>query len=70
MLKARLKGSLKEERLGQKWAPREFGFFAYFCVCVDISMHTPLLLSNFHASRLALVFDDALGPRHTGITSD
>lgn len=39
VLKARLKGSLKEERLWQKCVLRDFLFFAHLCVCVCLSVY-------------------------------
>lgn len=39
VLKARLKGSLKEERLWQKCVPRDFLFLLTLCVCVCEYIH-------------------------------
>lgn len=55
--KARLKGSLREERLWQKCTPRDFLIpLAFVFIYANVRVvHSAMHMFNFHASRLALL---------------
>ena len=62
------KGVIKRGEVVAEMCAQGFSFFfAHFCVCLCVSLciHAVVHVVNFHASRLALLFDDTHRPRHT-----